>query len=245
LEDPGKLCMIGYSSGQRSAAQFDWVRNLRRKTSAEDQQKLDYQSSSCFALFWNMLKNRAPPSVIDDTTAFFSGLGVYRMDANKQAPAAAGKAFSMHWDSATTSSNGKYTIMVDNVPIQFHDVELAPPAGVFGVNYARHIHTEGHPHKYALAWTAMRALGNNDGGHFFLSRHRIRVQSAANTLVIWPPELEHGTSLQNVQPNETTVFQAGMSIVTSHRMAATWNRYVNDNFSTKNIDIRDVISEEV
>ena len=36
------------------------------------------------------------------------------------------------------SARGKYSILEDTKnPIDFHDVELAPPSGFFGANYAR------------------------------------------------------------------------------------------------------------
>lgn len=123
LEDPGKLCIIGYSAGSRSAPKFDWVKNLlSRNLTEEYKTRIDYEASSAFAVFWNMLRNRVPGSIIKDTTDFCNSIGIYRMDGGKR----------------LSSSEGTYMLEVDGIPIEFHNVELAPPTGVFGVNYSRY-----------------------------------------------------------------------------------------------------------
>jgi len=116
--------MIGYSAGSRSKPQFDWVKNLLSHNLTEEYKtRLDYESSSVFAVFWNMLRNRVPSAIIDDTTNFFNSIGIYRMDAGKRLP----------------STKGTYMLEIDDTPIEFHGVELAPPTGVFGVNYSRYL----------------------------------------------------------------------------------------------------------
>jgi hypothetical protein len=115
---------MGYSAGALSAPKFDWVKNLLSRKLTEDYKtRLDYESSSAFAVFWNMLRNRVPEEIIKDTTEFCNSIGIYRMDAGKR----------------LSSSEGTYMLEVDGVPIEFHGVELAPPTGVFGVNYSRYL----------------------------------------------------------------------------------------------------------
>jgi hypothetical protein len=198
LEDPGKICQAGYSAGARSKPHFDWVRNLLVKMTAAEMDELNYKTSSAFAVFWNMLKTHMPKDIIDDITDFCDVIGIYRMDANRGLP----------------SSTGTYTMELEGLPIQFNDVELAPPCGVMAANYARAIHFERQPHKYAAAWTTGRTFADDDGGHFFLSQYGIRVHAAANTAIVWQPEMPHGTSLQRLSPlNPTHKFaQSGLSV---------------------------------
>jgi len=81
-----------------------------------------------------------------------------------------------------------------------------------------------------MAWTTNRSLGSEAGGHFFHSAYGIRVQGAADTLTIWEPCKHHGTSLQDVDPLDTSpkFLQTGMSIVTSNRIASVWKKYWNE-----------------
>jgi hypothetical protein len=144
------------------------------------------------------------------------------------------------------SSKGTYMVEVDGIPIEFHGVELAPPCGVFGVNYSRylplsinkhqtqyylrHIHFEYQPHRYAMAWTTDRTAGSEAGGHFFHAAYGVRIQGAANTLTIWEPRSHHGTSLQNVDPldKSPSFHQTGMSIVTSNTIKSAWKKYYEE-----------------
>jgi hypothetical protein len=179
---------------------------------ANEVDQLKYKSSSAFALFWNMLKSHLPEVIISDITDFCDSIGIYRMDADARLP----------------GSKGIYTVDIEGLPVEFHDVDLAPPCGVMAANYARAIHMEHQPHKYAAAWTTGRTFGDADGGHFFLSEYGIRVHAAANTVVVWQPTMAHGTSLQNISPSNPLPpsSQTGMSIVTSNRMDSVWNKYV-------------------
>jgi hypothetical protein len=212
LEDKGKICQIGYSAGARSKCEFNWVKNVVGKISAEKLRSLDHKSSSAFALFWNMLRSHVPRAIIEDISDFCDPLGIYRMDGG----------------AGLSTTTGNYTVEIEGLPVVYHDVELAPPCGIVAANYARAIHYEHQPHKYAMAWTTCRSGEDEDGGHFFVSKYGIRVHSAPNTLVIWQPRMPHGTSLQNLSPDDPTpaFSQTGMSIVTSNRIHAAWTKYV-------------------
>ena len=69
-------------------------------------------------------------------------------------------------------------------------------------------------------------LGPDAGGNFFACTHGIKVEAAADTVVVWRPKLWHGTSLQNVDPNSSKVFQAGLVIVTPPGITRLWKEVV-------------------
>jgi hypothetical protein len=112
---------IGYSAGARDVPSFDWVKNITRKISQEDRQKLDYQTSAAFALFWNMCRNWLPDCVISDIDQFVETTGLYSMDSNQR----------------LGGRNGEYTIPIHNTSFTFSNAQLAPPTGVMAQNYAR------------------------------------------------------------------------------------------------------------
>ena len=85
---------------------------------------MDVAESSAFALVWNMIRQRLPEEVISDFDAFTSAAGIKRMDGNGLMVDEEGRSF--------------YQVAVGEAgDFEFHDVELAPPTGVFGENYSR------------------------------------------------------------------------------------------------------------
>lgn len=96
------------------------------------------------------------------------------------------------------------------------------------------MHTENHPHKYAISWTTSRKLppGIEDidaGGHFFFASHGVRVQAAANTVIVWQPKRFHGTSLHHTRnPDKISsqfYYQRGLAFVDSSRLLDVWKAY--------------------
>ena len=85
LEDPGNVCIAGYSAGQINAPpSFDWAKNiLSRRMTPGDLHTLVYKLSSAFALFWNMAKAHIPNDIGQYFTDFFDSLGMHHMDANQ------------------------------------------------------------------------------------------------------------------------------------------------------------------
>ena len=85
--------------------------------------QLVYDSSSVFALFWNILRNQLPDEVIGDFEAWLKANKMLRMD--------------------TLGTQGKikgiYTVEVGDDSFDFHDVNMPPPSGVYGVNYSRFV----------------------------------------------------------------------------------------------------------
>jgi hypothetical protein len=195
--------------------------------------RLNYRISCAFALFWNMAKTHLPPEIIHDITGFLERTSIFRMDADQQSPTPEGK--------------GTYTVDVGGIPVDFNGVELAPPMGMMSTNYCRAIHSEYQPHKYALAWTTARSKDSDAGGHFYASAYGIRIQSAPNTLVVWKPSKEHGTSLQKMSPDARypDFCQTGLSIATSNRIESAWNKYMDGELDGLSVsDLFDESSEE-
>ena len=66
-----------------------------------------------------------------------------------------------------------------------------------------------------------------DGCHFFLARYGVRIQQAANTLIVWVPDDARGTSLPMAGPydEEPEFHQRGLAFVTSVRIAGAWKEY--------------------
>jgi len=60
-----------------------------------------------------------------------------------------------------------------------------------------------------------------------MSKYRIRIAGASNTLVAWKPSEPHGTSLQDFSPEDEdpSFFQRGLAFVTSARLPAIWAKY--------------------
>ncbi|KAH7920021.1 hypothetical protein BV22DRAFT_986498, partial [Leucogyrophana mollusca] len=216
LEDAGKLAQIGYSAGSRSKPKFSWVKNLLSQAlSPEFVEGLDCSSSSAFALFWNMCRSILPPEIISDFNDYLAANNMCRMDTSIQ----------------NDSKFGKYAVGAgDNDFYAFHCAEMAPPTGVFACNYARATHNENQPHKYALAMTTGRVGKPGDGGHFYICKYGICIESAANTLVAWIPKHVHGTSLQRRDPNDDApeFRQTGLAIVTSSRIVRVWKKYLSE-----------------
>lgn len=91
----------------------------------------------------------------------------------------------------------------------------------------RAMHFEYQPHRFGISWTVRRDHPPDAGGHFYLGSYRIRVQAAPNTLVIWVPTDIHGTSLQNLDPNDENpaFIQTGIAIVTPNRLPSAWSKF--------------------
>jgi hypothetical protein len=183
-----------------------------------------YESSSVFTLFWNILCNQLPGEVNRSFEEWLEKTQIVRMDTM----------------GSQSSTKGTYTVKYGEDVYEFHGVDMPPPSGVFGTNYMRFvkvhllcicltasfrfIHRETSSHKYAVAWTTMwdQQLGNHGGGHFFISSHGIKVEAATNSVVVWNPKSWHETSLQQWDPNNPAIFQAGLAIVTPSGVSRLW-----------------------
>ena len=115
------MCQIGYTSGARSDPQLGWARNLLGKQADTAVTRLMYESSSVFALFWNLLRNQMPEEVIGDFDEWLNRHEMVRMDTL----------------GSQDSAEGTYTVGHGDMKFEFHGVEMPPPSGVIGTNYTR------------------------------------------------------------------------------------------------------------
>jgi hypothetical protein len=81
----------------------------------------------------------------------------------------------------------------------------------------RAIHYDKSPHEWAISMTTERNQPNIYGGAFYFAKHGVRVAGAPNTLVAWKQRQYHGTSLQDIDPEDPSpaFSQRGLAIVTS------------------------------
>ncbi|KAJ3572583.1 hypothetical protein NP233_g2995 [Leucocoprinus birnbaumii] len=117
--------------------------------------------------------------------------------------------------SIPTDQNGRgtYEVELPNYTFTFHDAELAPPSGACAENYGRYVHRElRQPPRHFV-------INVDNGGHFFIASHGIRIQAAANTMTAWLPNLWHCMSLHAGEPDPTMPIEGycsrGLAIVTS------------------------------
>ena len=123
MEDPGKLCQIGYTAGSRSDQQLGWARNLLWKQTEVEENRLMYESSSVFALFWNILQNQLPGDVMTTFEEWLQEKQMVRMDTL----------------GSQDVAKGMYTVGCGDETYEFHGVEMPPPSGVFRTNYTRFV----------------------------------------------------------------------------------------------------------
>ena len=212
LEDSGTIALEGYSAGSRSVPMFGWVKNLKTKVDATTFLDQKYRASSLFALLWNMSVKVLPLEIGNDIKQFLNDNQMYRMDAGSE-----GK------------SEMRFSTQIGKYEIDFFNHKLAPPSGVIGHNYSRHIHVERSPHKYAISWNNRRNLSDDYGGNFYFADYGIRVASSADMLFVHKPADAHGTGLpwKNSNTGGVQYFTSGISIITSFRIVSSWRKYLD------------------
>ena len=72
-------------------------------------------------MFWNLCQAWLPSFIIQDIANFTSPNQIALMDGHHQ----------------KNTTYGTYTVNINDIEIEFHDVLLAPPAGVMSTNYSR------------------------------------------------------------------------------------------------------------
>ncbi|KAF8331270.1 hypothetical protein F5887DRAFT_895022 [Amanita rubescens] len=216
LDDPGNLSIAGFSAGARSKPSFGWARNFLPKTfadkgSMEDTiEDINQNTCAAFALFWNICRSWVPPTIIDDIDKFTIGSGLP----------------PMHPD-IIEGHDSDYQITINQLTFTFSNARLAPPMGLTANNYARFIHYDNSPHEWAISLTTERNHDDTHGGAFYFAEYGIRVAGAPNTLIAWKQRQFHGTSLQNLDPDDPTppFSQRGFAIVTSTRLLNTYKKW--------------------
>jgi hypothetical protein len=207
LDDPGKIVLNGYTPGNRGAVSLMWAKNLLRTPtrlfeSPEGLVNFDFQVSSTYALLWNMMRSKLPPAILADMDKFT------KSDGTRAAMDGHG------------TMGGYYGMELGGDYFEFHSAELAPPQGNYARNYARFTHHEKNAHDYVTIWTTDRREDAAAKGHFYLSSHSIKVESATDTLFAFRGELFHGTTLPDVHPAklETDFKQISLGFATGRRL---------------------------
>ncbi|RPB20376.1 hypothetical protein L211DRAFT_852400 [Terfezia boudieri ATCC MYA-4762] len=72
LDDPGKICLQGWSPGQLSNPRFDWVKN-KTKVLKNDELMVQHKNiCAVFAVAWNLALRKYPKEIINDFEAFMA-----------------------------------------------------------------------------------------------------------------------------------------------------------------------------
>ncbi|KAG6915890.1 hypothetical protein DXG01_009392 [Tephrocybe rancida] len=219
----------------------------------------DVQTSVIFALAWQLIRNHAPEMVLNDFEVYFHCNDLKRMDANGQisAEARSSKPFvqripssgperharlraraQSHYEGkkkgvprtqrvqhSSSEVKGSCALDIGCHAFQFKDAELAP----LWAKITRAVHYEKQPHKFAAPWAPSRTSAESAGCNFYDAKHGIRIQQAANTMVVWQPGNMHATSLPDCDPldPEPVFLQRGLAFVTSPRLPAMWRKYLD------------------
>jgi hypothetical protein len=234
LDDPGKLALVGWTSGARSQPCLTWAKNLlpaaaKELSYPEKLRQYDFNCSSVYALFWNMIRRRLPEEILADLKKFVEKIGNAEKPTTMNAhqttafwgmplrqPAASG--------SATTTKDQRFN---GTQFFQFHQAELAPPQGIVSLNYARFCHREKNAHKWCVAWNTYRSHDAGHGANFFVADYGIKVENAPNTVFAWQGTILHGTSLPNVRPGDlgTDFRQCGLAFAMSRQLGKLLERF--------------------
>ncbi|TFK58658.1 hypothetical protein BDN72DRAFT_739086, partial [Pluteus cervinus] len=200
--DPGKIVIVGYSSGPRNNLYMEWANNVDFVMGEGEEDRITTEMCWVMALFWNLCKVHLPEEIQEDVVEFLFP----RMDFEQTQTDASGL--------------GDYTLRRNGVNYEFPRVELAPPAGVFAANYSRAIHYEDHPHKFAASWTLTHTKrpGVGPGGNFYFSEYGIKVVHVPDGLIAWIPRQYHGTSIFDVGHLDDDWLSTGVALVTSSKL---------------------------
>ncbi|THU90183.1 hypothetical protein K435DRAFT_676415, partial [Dendrothele bispora CBS 962.96] len=144
-----------------------------------------------------------------------------------------------------------YSFKIGEKMCTFHRAEMAPPCGVYGINYSRQvfIHTELSPHCWSITWTTFRKP-TFTGCAFFVPQYGLMVIQAGNTAHGWEPGQLHGTLLPGTPPDPKYCFpeigQAGIAIVTSIRIPALYEKWLQENCDLEEVaeELQGILAEE-
>jgi hypothetical protein len=252
LDDPGKLALVGWTSGARSQPALTWAKNLlpaaaKELSFPEKLRQYDFNCSSVYALFWNMIRRRLPEEILVDLKKFVEKIENTQAEKSttkfveKIENAQAEKSTTMNANRTTaywgmplqqSAASGSGTTTKDKrfngtQFFQFHQAELAPPQGIVSLNYARFCHREINAHKWCVAWNTHRSHGAEHGGNFFVADYGIKVENAPNTVFVWQGTKLHGTSLPRVRPGDlgTDFRQCGLAFAMSRQLGKLLERF--------------------
>lgn len=179
MDDPGKICLQGWTPGQLNNPRFNWVKNLTKKLDTDAVTTYQEFICSVFALCWNLSLKKMPTEVIEDFENFLTKTKTPRMKFDRKIPG--------------------FTIKLQNHQHTFFQQPFAPPSGQTAINYCRYIHKETNGTRYMILWYTERRTSTGEpiqnGGNFFFADYGVRVQNAQDTAISWEPRKAHGTSL--------------------------------------------------
>ncbi|KAL8700135.1 MAG: hypothetical protein Q9201_005620 [Fulgogasparrea decipioides] len=156
----------------------------------------------------NIVDDVLPKVVVKD----FNGIDVPRMDFNRP----------------EHERSGHYQIRRGEEVIEMAG-EFAPAAALPGENYARFCHNESNANKFVMSLTTSRSVAStsDEGGHFYVASHGIKIRSAPDTLAAWKARDYHGTTLQRTTPlwakKATGHYQQrGFAFLIQNRLPGLW-----------------------
>ncbi|KAI9787406.1 MAG: hypothetical protein M1835_002761 [Candelina submexicana] len=167
----------------------------------EEIRELNYTTSSVYALFWNMVRNSVPETLVEDFNGVIRQSGMPRMDSNLK---------------------GRETDLRYKVETGAVYSSSLTASSLLLVEYT---HNEKNAAKNILSLTTHRSLPSDAGGNFYSSSYAFLVRSQANTLVTHRAADFHGTTLAQVTPGEKNLYQTGISILIQGRLPAAWKEY--------------------
>ncbi|KAK6073282.1 hypothetical protein SCUP515_06894 [Seiridium cupressi] len=193
-EDPGQLVHFGYTCGSRHDPGMDLARN-RRKITDREHRELNNAAQGMAGIGWNMLRGRMPQFIIDDYNNTIKSIpGCPRMDMRKTKEL---RRTKKEREMAEGVDN-TFSYEVDGCNITFNrsgDLELPPPSGLAGYNYARFTHQENNGNEWFVAVTCIAADDPSIGGNFYNASYGIMMLAASNTISAFKPTDFHGTTL--------------------------------------------------
>lgn len=220
LEDPGLLILIGFTAGSRSHPLFALARNLRRKNI--DTTEADIRNAVASAIFAKHTQMLHPIEVWTDMEAYHRKHSIPHLDSK--------------WPKSCEASGPLALPAPGGGTITVRDIEHGPGCAIMSQNYARPVHFEDHPHKWAVSWTTLRAGTKPSGSNFFVPSYGLRIMQATDTSIAWRPSDYHTTSLGSWDPTiawsrgvDPTFIQQGIAFVTSNRIASVCKDWATKN----------------
>ncbi|KAJ3507051.1 hypothetical protein NMY22_g17053 [Coprinellus aureogranulatus] len=217
MEDLGVLIQLGFSAGSRSNPSFGFVKNFLSKAAGAGDAELrsNRELASALIYFWLRSKALFPSEVVDDISAFYSENDIPRFDPD--------------WP-ASREEIGVLELPFGATAFAFEDVERAPGCAVAVDGYARAVHMENAPHRWALGWNHVRRGSSLLGGHFYLAAYGVEMRASADTAWAWCPSMWHTTGLSNAHPSTwgwTNFAMQGLAFVTPIRLRSVYRKWAS------------------
>ena len=147
------IALQGFTAEQRSCLKFDWVNNLQYRYKENTYVTKHFEDvSSLFAIFWNLMKKKAHPEVLDDIESYLMVHDIKRMAYNSQEG---------------------YSVTVEDEELNFPFEKNAPPLRAIATNFSRHMHTEKNGSRFTTFWNLSCSHGPEVGANLFFTSYGI------------------------------------------------------------------------